>query len=182
LTQRPISLLILVAAAVAAISFYAAPWFAFRAIREAAGQGDARALSQLIDYDAVRQGLEPELVDAPEPPPPANFWRDPIGAVKQAFAPPPPRAPAAQVNRYLTSAAIADLADGMPPGARPNAGAGEHHPFPVIRFWDPKRCRISVAQKRSPPAQFTFERRGLYTWKLVRILPPGEGPRAWRAK
>jgi DUF2939 family protein len=172
LTRRPISLLILIAAAVAAFSFVAAPWFAFRGLREAAMTSDTQALGKLIDYAAVRAGLGPQLAPGlNETPPPVDVWHDPIGALKQVFQP-PPAAPRDEVNAWLTPRALDALSNGRLPGVAPPERGG--HPWPSVKYWSPDRCRIQVAdpRTRTRPVNFTFERRGIFTWKLVRIVPP----------
>jgi hypothetical protein len=170
--RRPISLLILIAAAVAAVSFVSAPWFAFRALREAASTSDTQALGKLVDYASVRQGLGPQLAPGQnEPPPPVDIFHDPIGAIRQALSP-PPVAPRDEVNAWLTPHALEALSDGRLPGVRAPERRGR--PWPKVEYWGPNRCRISVADPRTKkrPVNFTFERRGFFTWKLVRIAPP----------
>ncbi|OYX92478.1 MAG: hypothetical protein B7Y78_10220, partial [Caulobacter sp. 35-67-4] len=47
-------------------------------------------------------------------------------------------------------------------------------PYPTLAYWDPNRVR--VAMKRPGDARkvtvFTFQRRALFTWKLVHIKLP----------
>ncbi len=153
--------------------FVLAPWFAFRSMRDAARTDDVPALAHLVDYDSVRQSLGPQLEGRPPPQeaPAPSVWRDPIGAFKHAFKTTPPPSP--QVERYLTSKALAALADGRPVAA----ALPVHEPFPMIAFWGPDRCRITVADPEAPSrhTEFTFERRGIVTWKLTRIVMPGSG-------
>ena len=151
--------------------FVAAPWLAFRSLRDAAKTDDVPALAQLIDYPAVRRSLAVQLtgVQAPEPEQP-DLLKDPIGALKQAFTPDAPVPP--EVEHYLTASAIAALADGRRPGQPLPSTVKE--PFPKIAFWGPDRCRIVVAdpEARSRHAEFTFQRHGIFTWKVARILLP----------
>ena len=164
-------LLILIALVFAVAVFVAAPWFAFRSLRDAARTNDVPALTQLVDYPAVSDSLEPQIagVAAPDAPPP-DFWRHPIKAIEHAFTPHPPPPP--QVERYLSSRGLAALADGRALGEAP---AGRE-PFPMIAFWAPDRCRITVADPAAPTrkTEFTFQRKGVFNWKLSRIVLPGK--------
>ena len=93
-----------------------------------------------------------------------------MGALKHFFTPPPPAPP--QTDRYVSSRAIAAMADGRRPSAGP-AAAGRD-PFPMIAFWGPDRCRISVAdgEDKTRRTEFVFERKGIFNWKLERIVLP----------
>ena len=84
--KRLIVNLIAVAAVAAVVAFLAAPVVAFFGIRAAAEAGDVAGLARLIDYDAVRASLRPQLSGRPEPlTPPPSFIQDPIGAVRRQF-------------------------------------------------------------------------------------------------
>ena len=166
-------ILIVLLAAVAA--FMAAPWFAFRSLRDAAKTNDVPALAQLVDYDAVSDSLEPQIAGAPAPQePPPSLWRHPIEALQRMMTPHKPPPP--QLARYMTSESLAALTDGKAPGASlPPPG---HEPFPMVVFWGPDRCRIVVADPAAPSrkTEFTFQRRGVFSWKLTRIVRPGQPP------
>jgi hypothetical protein len=171
--MRSIFHFLVLAAVVAGLVFAAAPWFAFRGLREAARTNDARGLAELIDYNAVRQDIAAQIRPdtAPVGPPP-DIWHDPLGALKRTFQ--PMTRPAPPTDVYLTAPALAALADGRLPAA----GPGQRAPFPMIRYWGPSRTRIGVkAAGASREAMFTFERRGLFTWKLVRIGLPAPQPK-----
>ena len=160
-------LLILIAAA----AFYAAvPWFAFRSMRDAARTGDIAALAQVIDYPALDANFAAEISGRPIEPPPPSPLSDPVGALQHMFNPPAPASPL--VERYLEPQVLAALADGRPPNSPLPAGAAE--PFPKVAFWGPDRCRIVVADPGAPArrTEFTFQRRGVYSWKLTRIVWP----------
>ncbi len=163
--------LFLLALLVAAGAFVTAPWWTFRSLRDAARNNDAPALARMVDYDPVRQGLADQLAGRPPEPPPPSIWSNPVAAIKHMFTPPPPAPP--QTERYVSARAIAAMADGRPPNAGP--APTDHEPFPVIAFWGPDRCRITVADPddRTHTTQFVFERKGIFSWKLERItLPP----------
>jgi hypothetical protein len=159
---------LLLAAVVAGLVFVAAPWFAFRGLREAARTNDAAGLADLIDYNAVRKDLAEQMQPASEPAsPPPDIWHDPLGALKRAIQPMTQPTPA--TDAYLTPKALRALTDGRTPVRGPAA----HSPFPMVRYWGPSRTRIAVRDRSEPnEAVFTFERRGFYTWKLVRLALP----------
>lgn len=175
---------------VALINFFVAPGVAFFALRSAAESNDAAGLARLVDYTAVRQSLRPQLDGNPAALAPApSFMEDPIGAVRrqieQATAPQAP-----DVEAYLTPAALAGLTRGegryasqRGSGPLPSPDAtttGGPLPRPV--YWSVNRARMAVTDDGGSRTVFTFERRGLYEWKLVHIsLPEGVAPAPSRA-
>lgn len=177
--------LILILVVLAAVSFFAAPGVAFFALRSAAESSDTAGLARLVDYGAVRQSLRPQLDGNPAAAAPApSFMEDPIGAVRrqieQATA-----AVAPDVDAYLTPAALAALTRGegryasqrtdQPQPVAGDATSGGPMPRPV--YWGLNRARMSVADEGGSETVFTFERKGLYEWKLVHVgLPDGTAP------
>lgn len=169
---RAIFRLIVIAIVGTALAFVAAPFFAFRAVKAAARDGDSHALAQLVDYPAVRQGLRPQVaaipVSAPAPP---DIWTDPIGAMRRVIEPLTPPPPA--VEPYLSASGLYDLTRGFAPGkAPPDARSA----FPRLRYWDPNRARFAAVPRGGKSSEqaviFTFERRDRFTWKLVQIHLP----------
>lgn len=163
------SSLLAIAAALFALAFLTAPWFAFRALREAAAAQDAQALAELVDYPAVRASLRPQLTPTADPGPPPDPWRDPLGALKRAIDPIRPAPPA--VDRHLTPQGLHALTMAAPaspaaPEARP--------PFPSLDYWGFRRVRFAVHPKDAPAREvtLTFQRRGLFTWKLTHVDLP----------
>lgn len=168
--------LILAAVAVAAVAFFAAPTVAFFGIRAAAQAGDVAGLSRLIDYDAVRASLRPQLSGRVEPlTPPPSFIQDPLGAVRRQFdqvlTSKAPDAP--DVETYLSPSGLYSLTMGWPPGEQM-----DHYQFlPRLIYWGVNRVRLSMNTRRpAEPLVFTFERRKAYEWKLVHIGLPGGKP------
>jgi hypothetical protein len=163
------SSLLLIAVGLFALAFLAAPWFAFRALREAAAAEDAQALAELVDYRAVRASLKPQLTEVAAPVAPPDPWRDPIGALKRVIEPLQPAPPA--IDRHLTPDGLHALTMAAPgsapaPSARP--------PFPVLDYWGFRRVRFAVHPKGAPAREvtLTFQRRGLFTWKLTHVDLP----------
>jgi hypothetical protein len=171
--------LIMLAVIGAVVAFFAAPAVAFFGIRSAAEANDVAGLSRLIDFAAVRQSLRPQMSGNPAATAPApSFMEDPIGAVRREIeARTAPAGP--DVDTYLTPAAIAALTKGQgryaaQPGNGEPQGTG---PLPTPVYWGMNRARMSVADEGGSETIFTFERKGLFEWKLVHIgLPDGTAP------
>jgi hypothetical protein len=179
--------LVVLAIFVFAAAFATAPWFAFRALKAAAQYEDVQAISELVDFPAVRGSLTAELNDktpaAVAPAEPPSIWRDPLGVFKRAIAPIAPPEP--KVDRYLTIQGLSALTRGYKPGAAPaapprpattmdKAKAAVAGPHAMIAYWDPNRVRISVKRPSQPSKTtvFTFRRDKLFTWRLVHIRLP----------
>jgi hypothetical protein len=171
--------LLLVAALVAVVSFFAAPAVAFFAIRSAADAQDAAALARLVDYGAVRQSLRPQLDGNPAAMAPApSFLEDPIGAVRRQLEQATPGA-LPDADGYLTPAALAALtrAEGRYASQRTTPAAGADSPAPSPVFWGVNRVRMAVEDEGGSRTIFTFERKGPFEWRLVHIgLPDGVAP------
>jgi hypothetical protein len=141
--------------AIVALVFVMAPWFALRGLQAAARDGDVHALAELIDYGAVRTGLQAEFTPLPSVPPP-KIWEDPVGALSRAMQ--APRTPASEVDRYLTP-------DGL------HALIGDPQVLPAVRHWGPNRVRYAAGPRRE--TLVTFQRRGYLDWRLVQLHVPG---------
>lgn len=181
--KRLILRLIVVALVAAVVGFFAAPLVAFYGIRAAAQAGDVQGLTQLIDYDAVRASLRPQLSSRPAPQTPApSILQDPIGAIRRQFdtavQPALPAGP--DVEAYLQPRALEGLTYGYglaapafgTPQAGPEPREGRHsRPWP--RYWSVNRARVAVkAPLGTAETLFTFERRGPFEWKLVHVGLP----------
>lgn len=173
--------LVLVALGLAIVSFFAAPAVAFFGIRSAAQSDDIAGLQRLIDFDAVRGSLRPQLSNRPETQtPPPSFMNDPIGAVRRQFEDTvAPQGPSP--DAYLTPDALDALtrAEGRYAAARlarPGTDA-EAAPWPRPTYWGVNRARMAVRDEGGSDTVFIFERRGPFEWKLVHIgLPDGSTP------
>ena len=182
--KRLILNLIVISLIVAGISFFLAPAVAFVGVRAAAEAGDVAGLAKLIDYDAVRASLRPQIsgrVEALTPPP--SILQDPIGAIRRQFQQATPQfVPAAPpVDAWLAPGPLLALTSGagrdaLSVGAVPALESARHWPRPT--YWSINRARLSVADGTRPATVFTFERRGPYEWKLVHIGLPREGSTA----
>jgi hypothetical protein len=164
--------------------FFAAPLVAFTALRSAAEAEDVQGLSKLVDFDAVRASLAPQLDSRPgvQAPPP-SVLKDPLGALKAAIEPmaQAAKAPAGpKPDDYLAPRALARLTYGLGRDAwKPSTRETPKPKNPGIDHYGVNRTRLTVADPLRPETVtvFTFERRGPYEWKLVHIgLPSDETP------
>lgn len=168
-----------------ALSFVVSPGVAFLAVRSAAETNDTAGLARLVDFGAVRQSLRPQLAGNPAAMAPApSFMEDPIGAVRHRLEQVSPAA-APDVDAYLTPAALAALTRGEGRYASQRTGASllspdattTGGPLPRPVYWGIDRARMSVSDDGGSQTIFTFERKGLFQWKLVHIrLPEGVAP------
>lgn len=176
--KRTITVLIVIAAVIAGVSFVVAPVVAFHALRSAAQAQDVQGLAQLVDFDQVRAGLRAQLSESPGAQIPApDPLQDPIGAFKHAIDPltrPQPRPP--EIEGYLTPEGLEGLTLGEGRAAnRADFTLEGEAPMPQVVYWGVNRNRMTVAPAGSDQTtRFTFERRGIYTWKLVNVALPTE--------
>ena len=144
--------LFIAALVLAGISFFAAPGVAFFALRSNAQSNDVQGLQSVVDYDAVRASLRPQLDGRPE-----------------ATVPPP-------------SILALTLGEGRwaSQWSRPSASGVQREggePFPSPKYRGMNRARLAVTDAGGSQTLFTFERKGLFEWKLVHIgLPDGATP------
>lgn len=174
--QRLLTVLLLLAVIVAAGAFFGAPYFGFFALRSAAQSQDVQGLSQLVDYDAVRASLKAQLTGTNAAPP--SFWEDPVGAIKNAIS---PLEPTPRVEALIKPASLYALTEGRgwdalkakTPDASASKGATDG-PWPQVQYWGVNRARFGVASAQPGWDQtvFTFERQGLFRWRLVQIRMP----------
>ena len=171
--QRLISILLLLAVIGGAGAFFGAPLVGFFALRSAAQSQDVQGLDNLVDYDAVRTSLKAQLTGTNAAPP--SFWEDPVGAIKNAIS---PLEPTPRVDALIKPASLYALTEGQGWDAlkakTPVAGAGAADPWPRVQYWSVNRARFGVASATPGWDQtvFTFERQGLFRWRLVQIRMP----------
>jgi hypothetical protein len=175
---RPLLAMLLILVAAICVSFAIAPLLAFRAVRSAAEFGDVGALSELVDYNAVRESLRTQLrPSSAELKPPADLLHDPLGALRRAWE---PASPQADVDPLLTPTALAGLSEGRGPKA-PRAAPARGlfgGPIPAVRYWGFDRVRLGVADPHVPGREtvFAFQRHKLFDWRLVAVRLPQETP------
>lgn len=183
--KRVLPILLVLAVLGAGVSFFVAPLVAFGALRSAAAAEDVAGLAKLVDFDAVRASLAPQLdakpgVQAPAP----SVFKDPLGAFKRAIEPMAQavQAPAGpQPDDYLTPRAMTRLTEGAGRDAFRSPAAGEtveRNTMPKLAHWGVNRTRLQVGTESNGVTTFTFERRGPYEWKLVHVGLPGDETKA----
>lgn len=178
--SRFLTSLLVVLSLGAAASFVAAPFVAFLGVRSAAEAGDVQGLSDLVDFDAVRASLRPQVTTPAAHGPGPSLWDDPVAAIRNALEPITQPTPPA-VDAYLTPQALSALTRGAGRAAprTPMVAPGVHGPFPRVRFWSVNRCRLAVGDgDGAGETIFTFKRSGPFTWKLVHIGLPDRRARA----
>ena len=179
--------IVLLALALFAIAFVAAPFYSYRALRAATVAEDVQAMGQLVDFPAVRKSLagqlDPDSTRTAETP---TIWQDPVGTLKRAWkdvAQEPPR-----VDRYVTVVGLGDLLRGYAPGTAPPEAKPDGSlmsgakglvsgPWPGVAYFGLERVRFAVKRPNAPEkvTLLTFERRSLFAWKLTHVqLPEGE--------
>lgn len=177
--RRLFGYVLLAALGLAVISFFAAPAVAFMGIRSAAQSYDIQGLQKLVDFDAVRASLRPQLTQRTQDQTPApSILRDPYGAIMRQLQTPPAMLPRGPVpDSFLRPEAIDALIRGegraavtAKPSLQPQKLKA---PFARPIYWSINLARLSVPSKEGGRTVFTLERRGPYEWKLVHIgLPP----------
>ena len=175
------SIILVVVLLLAAGAFASAPFFAFRALKAAARVDDVQAMAELVDFPAVRASLTAQLDNQPATAEPPSIWQDPLGAMKHALEPLAPPEP--KVDRYLTPEGLYALTRGYSPGQAPpptpppakaidRLAESAKEPMPSLLYWGPNRARFQVHRHDGADDRvtiFTFQRTGLFTWKLVHI-------------
>lgn len=172
----------LLVAAVAA--FLLAPGWAFFGVRAAADANDLNALGKLVDYGAVRASLRPQLSgQVADLTPPPSILEDPIGAVRhQIEVATRGQTSGPDVETYLTAPALAALTRGEGRDANQArsvsaGGPAPANPWPAITFYSLTSTQLQIKDDAGRPTIFTFERRGVFDWKLTHVgLPDLMGP------
>lgn len=177
--KRLLSILIVVGVLGAAASFVLAPYVAFFAVRSAAKAEDVQGLADLVDYDAVRTSLRAQLAEGAGQAPPPSVLEDPIEAIRRTIE----RQAPLNVDAWLTPDALEGLTMGEGRAAKDRTptpvsseGATEG-PMPEVLHWGVNRTRLGVSAEGSQEETvFTFERKGIFRWRLVHVgLPTADG-------
>jgi len=176
-------------------AYLASPLLAFKALGEAAEAGDRDALERLVDFPAVRADLKAQLntrLQGALQQDPA-LSQGPFGALGALLG---PTIVDQVVNAAVTPEGVAAIVrSGRAPlsdiGAAPSAPAppplAAEPPAPAatpaaepkrssrFAYLDLNHVRASTITADDPaaPLGWVLERRGLFSWKLIRIeLPP----------
>ena len=172
----------------AGLAFFLAPAYAFFALRSAALSGDVPALAELVDYGSVRASLRSQLSDDPRAQEPEPSWlENPIEAIRRRLGQAAQEATgtAPNVDPYLTPQALAGITfgEGHFAAERSRDGApaiqhqAEDQPWPGLVHWGPSRARLRIRDEGGSETILTFNRTGIFAWKLSHIgLPEGGSP------
>lgn len=174
---------ILLALVATGLASLASPWFAFTELRSAAVAQDRDALAELIDTDAVRGDLYPQLdarlpVDPPpEQPRAAPAAPEPRPRWLPSFVPWPLSPPSVEevlrpitrpVERPVRIRRAIDATLTPESLARLSTGDARVRDFGLRRF------RVAVEMGESETI-WSFRRTGVFDWRLVGITLPAEG-------
>ena len=153
---RFLGFLILLGAIAFGVGYVGSPWLAFRQLGEAARAGDQDRLEALVDYPAVREGMKHEVDSGPTKLSRtlAGVGFAPVQAVGKLGSMHGDR----KIRKLIAPSALADLT------------RGEAH----YAYLTADRVRVKASAGDAPPAGFILERRGLFSWKLVKVELPGE--------
>lgn len=160
------------ALAAGALSFFAAPWYAFAALRQAARADDIGAIEKLMDVGAVRASLRAQA--SPDgPAPKAGLLQDPLGAIGALAQ----RRGGSDVDPLLTPAALAHYTHAQDPSPGAPFRFGDLIPGlhgVEMRHWGPNQVRFAVLAPGPGDQEslFTFDRRGWFEWRLTHIRRP----------
>jgi hypothetical protein len=174
-------------------AYFASPFLAWRTIRDSVRNADEREMARTIDLPSVRGGLRGQLkaLFAGRISADPRLKGNPYASLGLKLL---PALVARMTDAYLTPEAIAVMvSQGRPPlkpGETVVLGAATHL---SVRYaylgLDAVRVTASGEGQGAAPLQFLLQRRGLFTWRLVRItLPPAaftpaadRGAARWRA-
>jgi hypothetical protein len=161
---------------VAAIAGYiASPYFAFHRLQDAARTGDRDGLEATVDFPAVRDDFKAQLnaafmVEMQSDP---GMKNNPFAAVGMLLVP-------AVIDRlidsYITPQGIALMVakartprQGRQPSGGDNGHISSHYSYVSL---DRFQAVVSNAAHPNESLTFVMERRGLFSWKLIRIALP----------
>lgn len=155
-------------------AYVGSPFLAVDRFKTAAMSGDRDRLDAAVDFPAVREGLKSQasaalLRSARDDPrtkdnPLAGFGMMLASAVVEKM-----------VDAFITPDGLAALVEGQVPSEKPKGSRSED---PKIDYdyeyvtTDRFRVRLSNRETQEEGPSFVFERRGLFTWKLVRLDLP----------
>jgi hypothetical protein len=165
---------------VVAAAYVASPVAALYSLRSAVQNGSKDQLGALVDFPAVRDDLKAQMnariVQALSEP---DMKDNPFAGLAALVAP-------ALVGRMIDAAVTPDgisalIRNGKIDQAsvqeRPSAGSGTEEPAVTrMGYLTLDRFKVSLDSPRTPPASMSLvlERRGILTWKLIKIELPAD--------
>jgi hypothetical protein len=161
-----------------AACYFASPFLGYYRLQAAARSGDQDALEASVDFPAVRENLKAQLNIAlgrkmqSDP----QLKNNPFAGLGMMFA---TALVGKLVDSYLTPEAISMMiskAKAPSPGERPMVPGSKANIKLATgyAYIDIDRFRVTAADpsRADKPLGFVMERRGLFSWKLIRIELP----------
>ena len=181
LKPRLIAASALAVAVLAAAALYASPYLALRSIHSALKAQDAHALSDYVDYPALRQNLKARLTQSMADKLPAQGNAGAFGSVAQAIGGAIGGAVVgAAVDRLVSPEGVMLALQHSPfnaqaprPAASTTEGAGTSASGGARFSLDYQGLnQVRVYRPAAPDQAFIFARSGLFGWKLVNLDMP----------
>lgn len=159
-----------------ALAYFGSPYLAVHNLSEAAKAGDRDRLEEMVDFPAVRSSLKSQvsayMLKAMRDDP--DMRNNPFAGLGMLLA---PTIIDRAVDAYVTPDAISMM---VTTGSRPGRGrgdaegqSGEPRRLQVsYAFISPDRFRVDLRRpddREGKPLGLVLERRGLLTWRLIRI-------------
>ena len=161
-----------VAALLLLLAYVGSPYLGVRSFKNAALSADVDKLDATVDFPAVRESLKSQLSTAmmremAESPEMKDNPFAGLGAIMM------PAIIDKAVDAFVTPDGLSALAKGNRPQESPQSAKLQvDYDYEYINM-DRFRVKISNKDSSRGSAGFVFERRGLFTWKLIRIeIPP----------
>lgn len=151
-----------------AIAYFGSPYLAVRNLREAAKSVDADALESSVDFPAVRDSLKSQINAAlvRKMSEDSSMKSNPFAGLGLMMA---PAIVDHMVDSFVTPDGVAAMARGQKPNEpKAEADNGIEYSYSWVNL-DRFRVRMrNPAQAKDGPS-LLFERRGFFSWKLIRI-------------
>ncbi|MEI6643719.1 MAG: DUF2939 domain-containing protein [Novosphingobium sp.] len=150
------------------IAYFGSPYLAARNLQEAAKSVDADALESSVDFPAVRDSLKSQLNAAmvKKMSEDSSMKSNPFVGLGLMMAP-------AIIDRMVDSFVTPDGIAAMARGQKPNEGKSDaSNRITYFYSWvniDRFRVRMRNTEEAKDGPSLLFERRGLFSWKLIRI-------------
>lgn len=155
-----------------AAAYFGSPYYAAKRFKDAAMSADADRLDESVDFPAVRENLKSQLSAAMMRTlqNDTSMKNNPFAALGMMMA---PAIIDKAVDAYITPEGISALVKGKKPGEPRSTEVSRDIKFTYE--WvslDRFRVRTQNENTRQEGPAVLFERRGLFTWKLIRFVLP----------
>jgi hypothetical protein len=171
--NRKLTAVLAAAAALFAIAYIGSPWWAVHQFREAAQSGDRDRLEQTVDFPSVRESFKAQINSmlaekmASDP----EMQNNPFAGLGTMLIP-------TMVERMVDTVMTPDGFSRLVERGRSERGGPETGGNPKWASGYKSLDRFLVnpkdaAGKKVKPT-FVFERRGLFSWKLIRLELPDD--------